>query len=236
MIIKKSRLLRFIPNLLLASMVALFDPALRAQTTPPVNRPALSPPTAPCGKDVGSTTCAHRLFVSTSKNFLLHRDKRNATAGYLKVAQLDPKYAPAWFNLGVLAEGSQKWTEARRYFDKYLEVSPNGPESKRATEEIATLAPYAAGKVSRRQARQAEYEASIQRARILMAAKLYREAISESGHAQSLDNSRWEAYAIVGLCMKRQNKPDAAKDFEKLAEDRIPTEKRDQLKQAFESN
>jgi hypothetical protein len=36
--------------------------------------------------------------------------------------------------------------------------------------------------------------------------------------------------------MKRQNKPDAAKDFEKLAEDRIPTEKRDQLKQAFESN
>jgi hypothetical protein len=36
--------------------------------------------------------------------------------------------------------------------------------------------------------------------------------------------------------MKKQNKPDAAKDFEKLAEDRIPSEKRDQLRQAFGNN
>jgi tetratricopeptide (TPR) repeat protein len=152
------------------------------------------------------------------------------------VAQLDPKYAPAWFNLGVLAEGNQKWFEAKRYFQKYLEVSPNGPESKRATQEIAILAPYVAGKVSPSQAKQSEYDASIQRARIFMASNLYREAISEAGHAQSLDDSRWEAYAIVALCMKKQNKLDEANNMEKLAEDRIPGEKRDQLKRAFGIN
>jgi len=234
--IKRSRLGWFILSLLIAEAAVVFAPALRAQANTPSGNQAVSQPATPCGGRVTATACAGQLFVSTSRTFLLDRDKQKATSGYLKVAQLDPKYAPAWFNLGVLAEGRQNWIKAKRYFQKYLEVSPNGPESKRATEEIATLVPYAAGKVSRTQAKQAEYEASIQRARILMSAKLYREAISESGHAQSLDNSRWEAYAIVGLCMKKQNKPDAAKEFEKLAEDRIPSEKRDQLRQAFGNN
>ena len=190
----------------------------------------------PCGERVTATACAGQLFVSTSKTFLLDRDERKATRGYLKVTQLDSKYGPAWFNLGVLAEGNQKWFEAKRYFQKYLEVSPNGPESKRAIQEIAILAPYVAGKVSPSQAKQSEYDASIQRARIFMASNLYREAISEAGHAQSLDDSRWEAYAMVALCMKKQGKLVDANTMEKLAEDRIPIEKRADLQRAFGSN
>ncbi|MGA2002770.1 MAG: tetratricopeptide repeat protein [Terriglobales bacterium] len=236
MMIKRRRVASFILSLLIASGAVSIAPVMRAQVTAPGTGEAASQPATPCGARVAATACAGQLFVSTSRSFLLDRDREKAALGYLKVAQLDPKYAPAWFNLGVLAEGSQKWVEARRYFEKYLEVSPNGPESKRAVEEIATLAPYAAGKVSPAEAKMAEYDASIQRARILMAAKLYREAVSESGHAQALDDSRWESYAVAALCMKRQNKFEQASSFEKLAEDRAPTEKRDQIRQAFGSN
>ena len=77
-------------------------------------------------------TCAGLLFISTSKVFLQDRDKQKAAIGYLAVVQLDPKYAPGWFNLGVLAEAGQKWIEAKSYFVKCLAVSPHGPESKRA--------------------------------------------------------------------------------------------------------
>lgn len=231
--IKRSFFARFLISSFIASGIVVFVPSLGAQSTTPSGSGAVPQPATLCGAKVAAAVCAGRLFVSTSRTFLLDRDKQKAAIGYLKVAQLDPTYAPAWFNLGVLSEGSQKWVEAKGYFEKYLEASPNGPESKRAAEEIATLAPYAAGKVSPEEARRAEYDASVQRARIMMAAKLYREAVSEAGHAQSLDDTRWESYAIVALCMREQNKLDQASSFEKLAEDRAPAEKKDQLKQAF---
>jgi tetratricopeptide (TPR) repeat protein len=224
----------FIPSLLLVSSIGLSASVARAQANEPSNQ-AISQVATPCeSRVIDAVICARDLFKSTSNAFLRNRDKKKAVVGYLKVAQLDPKYGPAWFNLGVLAEGSHSWVEAKSYFEKYLEVSPNGPESKRAAEEIETLTPYATGKVSLLQATEAEYDASVQRARIFMAANLYREAISETGHAQSLDDSRWEAYAIVGLCLKKQNKLEEANRFEKLAEERTPTEKLDKLKRAFE--
>lgn len=236
MMTRWGHLMRLIPSLILAPGVMLVSPALCVQAATPGSR-AVSQQAAPCGATAADAiTCARQLFISTSSTFLRDRDKHEAAAGYLEVVQLDPKYGPAWFNLGVLAEANQKWFEAKRYFEKYLEVSPHGPESKRATQEIAILTPYVAGKVSPSQATRAEYDASIQRSRIFMASNLYREAISEAGHAQSLNDSRWEAYAVAALCMKKQGKLDEANAMEKLAEDRIPVEKRDQLKRAFGSN
>ena len=166
--------LRLVLSLFIASDAALV-PGMRAQLIVPGGNQPEPKGTTPCGARVAATASAGQLFVSTSKAFLIDRDKRKAASGYLKVTQLDPKYAPAWFNLGVLAEGNQKWVEATGYFDKYLQVAPYGPEAKRAAEEMAILAPYAAGRVSPAEAIRVEYDASISRARILMAAKLYRE-------------------------------------------------------------
>jgi hypothetical protein len=47
--------------------------------------------------------------------------------------------------------------------------------------------------------------------------------------AQSIDDSRWEAYAAVSICLARQHKVHEAVKFQNLALDRAPVEERDKV-------
>jgi tetratricopeptide (TPR) repeat protein len=153
-------------------------------------------------------------------------DRQRARKDYRRVLQLDGRYAPAWFNLGVLAEADYDWTEAKADFKQYLTVAPEGAYSARATRELSVIADRSKQPVP---TPAQQYHAAIQRARTLLAAKFYKESIAEAAAAQSLDDSRWEAYAIVSICMARQHKIHEALKFQNLALDRAPVEARDKV-------
>lgn len=217
---------------LLLAMVALT--LLNASTLQSQTSTSVKPPAPPCDVKVsGARQCARQLYIIVSRNLLQDRDNRKAADGFSQVTQLDPRYAPAWFNLGVLAEQRQAWDQAQADFKQYLVVAQPGPDIARATHELQVLKPYVAGLAGPVQEKQAEYDASIARARILLSKQLYKEAVSEAGHAQSLDNSRWEAYAVVSLVMYKQHKDDEGKKFADLALQRAPADKKDVVAKAL---
>jgi hypothetical protein len=63
-----------------------------------------------------------------------------------------------------------------------------------------------------------------------------RQSIAEAGRAQPLDSPRWESYAVVSLCMAKQDKLQEAAKFEALAVNHAPLDKRDQIRAALSSN
>jgi tetratricopeptide (TPR) repeat protein len=223
--------LRPIPAFLLLSACWLalsWHDALHAQA------PAAAKPPAPCDLKVsGAAKCATQLYHSVALAFLRDHDAAKATAGFRQVLQLNPKYSPAWFDLGVLAEQRDAWEEAQSDFKQFLVVAPPGPDVARAAHELEVLKPYLAGTAGPAEEKQAEYDASIARARILLSKQLFKEAIAEAGHAQSLDDSRWEAYAVVSLAMYRQHKNDEGKKFADMALTRTPAEKRSAVAEAL---
>jgi tetratricopeptide (TPR) repeat protein len=177
-------------------------------------------------KSAASSSRAHDLFVSTSRRFVKDLNRERARKDYRRVLQLDEQYAPAWFNLGVLAEADYDWAEAKADFKQYLTVAPAGAYSARATRELSVIAQRS---MQPNPTPSQQYDAAIQRARTLLAAKFYRESIAEAAAAQALDDSRWEAYAIVSICLARQHKIHEAVQFQTLALDRAPAEARDKV-------
>jgi tetratricopeptide (TPR) repeat protein len=185
----------------------------------------------------GSTvTSAQKVYLQTEAAFILNHDEGKAREGFLRVVRIDPRYAPAWFNLGVLAESDKNWVKAESYFRRYLELAPKGPDAKRAREQMELLPKYAAGTITPEAARSAEYDAAIHRARVFLSAGHFREAIAEAGNAQAMDASRWEAYAVVSLCMARQNKTQEANKFADLAVSHAPAGKQDQVRAVLASS
>jgi hypothetical protein len=74
----------------------------------------------------------------------------------------------------------------------------------------------------------------IQRARAFMDTTLYRAAIIEAGRAQASDPSRWEAYAVVALCMAKQHKVPEAQKFETVTMSRAPPAQREMLRDVID--
>jgi tetratricopeptide (TPR) repeat protein len=195
---------------------------------------ASSGKTGATGKVASPEERAQQIYTQTVAAFILHRDRAKAERGFLQVIRLDPRFAPAWFNLGVLSEGDKSWAKAKGYFSEYLRIEPSGPDAQRARSQVKLLSEYAAGTISPETAKQAEYDAMIQRARAFLAAGLFREAIAEAGRAEEANASRWEAYAVVSLCMARQRKLPEARKFEALAVNHAPGNKRAQVQSALD--
>jgi tetratricopeptide (TPR) repeat protein len=187
-------------------------------------------------KAISPAARAQQICIQTEAAFILNHDRAKARQGFLSAIQIDARYAPTWFNLGVLAEGDKSWVKAAGYFRQYLMLQPTGPDSDRAKEQLQILSKYVNGSVTPAVARSMEYDAAIQRARTFLAHGYFHESIAEAGRAQSLDSSRWEAYAVVSLCMAKQNKAQEAAKFQSLAIDHAPVEKRDQIRAALSSN
>src|SRR5258708_2322124 len=126
---------------------------------------------------VAAGTRARQLFVSTSVQFVKDLDRQRARKDYRRVVRIDKDCAPAWFNLGVLAEADYDWTEAKADFKQYLTVAPEGAYSARAARELDVIAERATQPIP---TPAQQYDAAIHRASTLLAAKIYRESIAEA--------------------------------------------------------
>jgi len=177
--------------------------------------------------------CASQLYDKVTVEFVQRHDMKATADGFRQVVQIDPTYGAAWFNLGVLAENERSWVEAKQDFEQYLAVAPTGPDVSRAKQELETLKPYLAGKVTAADARRIDYDNSVARARLLLDKSLFKEAIAEAGRAQSLDSSRWEAYAVVSLAMFRQHRTADGQKYAEMALQRTPATKKDEVAKAL---
>lgn len=218
--------LRIVAN---AFAVATILPLSLAQSAPPQHTDNKT-------KIASPATRAQQVCIQTEAAFILNRDRAKARQGFLNATRIDARYAPGWFNLGVLAEGDKNWAKAAGYFRQYLSLQPTGADADRAKAQLQLVSRYLNGSVTPEMARSMEYDAAIQRARTFLAHGYFRESIAEAGHAESLDVSRWEAYAVVSLCMAKQNKAQEAAKFEALAVNHAPADKRDRVRAALSSN
>lgn len=182
------------------------------------------------GKALSPLARAQQAYFQTLATFLLDHDRAKAERGFMKVTQIDPDYVAAWFNLGVFAEADRNWAEAQSFFEQYLHLAPKGSDAERAKSQLLVLAKYISGTVTAQESNQAEYDATIQRANAFLATGLYREAIAEAGRAEAADATRWEAYAVVSMCMAKQKKQADAEKFEAMAVSHAPVDKRGQVK------
>jgi len=173
---------------------------------------------APKSETSSSGSEALKEFERTRAQFLMDGKRLAAVAGLQHVLVLDPHFAPAWFDLGYINELDNNWSEAKRCFNKYLEVSPSTPDAARAKNEIAAIERMSDPAYRKN----ADYAAAIERARVFLKAKLYRETIAETSRAQLIDDSRWEAYFIACTAMSRQGKAAEANRLRGLALDRVP--------------
>lgn len=187
-------------------------------------------------KAVTPAARAQQTCIQTEAAFILHHDWAKARQGFQDAIEIDPRYAPAWFDLAVLAEGDKEWTKAAGDFRQYLSLQPTGADATRARAQLQLLSKYVSGSLTSESGRGMEYDAAIQRARAFLAHGYFRESIAEAGRAQSLESSRWESYAVVSLCMAKQNKLQEAAKFEALAVNHAPLDKRDQIRAALSSN
>lgn len=206
-------------RLVLASCVGLPLSAIAQQ---------VAPTTQGCGK-------AAEVFAKTTQALVSTGDRKAARAGYRQAVTLEPSCSPAWFNLGLLAETDHDWAAASDGLKEYLALDPHGLHAPRARDELKVIGRYLALPASQREAavRKDDYDADVQRGRMFLASGLYKEAISEAARAQLLDESRWESYALVSLCMAKQHKRDEAVKFQTLAVNHAPTEKRGQVQDAL---
>ena len=63
-------------------------------------------------------------------------DREAAIATLEKALQMDAKYATAHYLLGNMLAGAKKFTEAKKHYQRYLKLDPNGPHAKRARERL----------------------------------------------------------------------------------------------------
>jgi Tfp pilus assembly protein PilF len=206
-----------------------------AQSPAVTGASAASAPGAAAGDSKALSPRDHtqQVYVQTLASYLESHDRAAAERGFVKATDIDPSYAPAWFNLGVFAEAGKNWSKAKDCFNHYLRVAPNGPDAVRAKDQLQILAKYERGTINQATEKKAEYDAMIQRARGFLAVKLFREAIAEAGRAQAADDSRWEAYAVIALSLSKQNKTAEAATFSEMALDRAPAEMREKLRRAL---
>jgi tetratricopeptide (TPR) repeat protein len=181
----------------------------------------------------GVCTKGGEALVAVTKKLASNGDRRAGREGYKQVTTLDPSCPAAWFNLGILAESDHDWMVAVEALDKYLELVPNGVHAPRAHSELKSINTYLALPPIQREAavKRDDYTADIERSRMFLADKLYKEAISEAARAQALDPGQWESYAIVSLVMARQNKSNEARSFGQMAIDRVPEAQKEKLRQ-----
>jgi tetratricopeptide (TPR) repeat protein len=205
-----------------------FDVPGTAQTTSPVHDTGTPADEAPAAK-------AQRVCLETQSQFIRDHNQTEAWNGFVKATQIDPNYAPAWFDLAIMLENQKQWKQARDYFYRYLGVAPKGPDAIRAHQQTELLSKYISGEISPEAMKRADYDAAVQRARALLAAGFYREAIDDAGLAQKLDESRWESYGVVSLAMLRQHKLDEAAKMRDQAVAHAPEDKRDAIRAALSS-
>lgn len=163
-------------------------------------------------------------------------DKKIATAkeGFLRVLKIDPTFPQPRFNLGVLAEAEGKREEARRWFEEYLKLDHTSRYAEVTRAKIARL--QAANGTDGQPNKDQQYDDYLARARRLISAGLLKEASAEFDQAATLDDSRWEAYAMTAVLLTQQGLLSEAKEFEEKARRRTSVDKKAALEAMLQNS
>ena len=176
---------------------------------------------------------AHAQSAASASQVLVHfatdQNLERAISGLREIAQRDPSYDLAAFNLGRLYEANGNWPDAAQWYAKASDVSTNtllktqALASKTRVLHLASLEKSVDGK------RAVAYSISVQHALSLHAAGLNKEAIAELDHAVSLDSGAWQAYAVAADILASQHACAASSQFSNQAAQRAPADVRKAL-------
>jgi serine/threonine-protein kinase len=102
--------------------------------------PAPSTEAAPHGaSDASEGHAEAERLVRSAGSLLLRGDHAGATTLLERATRLSPRYAPAWRSLGLAHERAQRSDDARRAYQRYLELAPNASDRARIEQRIASL-------------------------------------------------------------------------------------------------
>lgn len=142
-----------------------------------------------------------------------------ARRGFLKAASQDASYPLPLYNLGVLAEADEDWDAAIRYFEQFRRLDTGSEFSLKAQRKIEYLGRVRDADATPEGRRRRLYEQALSEANTLANLGLVKEAVAVAGRAARLDDTRWEAYALIGNALSgRMLFADAAGFFRKAAE------------------
>jgi tetratricopeptide (TPR) repeat protein len=178
---------------------------------------------------------AREVFLLTSAQFLEDKDRSRAREGYLQAIRIDPTYPQPRYNLGVLAEADEDWTEAAKWFTEYLRLDNLSSYATKARAEL--------GRVGRAQEqdstpggrRRRQYDEAVYRGRVLLRSGRPKEAVAEASAAAKIDDARWEAYALTADALSSQGLYVEAATFIQQAIERAPAAKRVGLQRVLDN-
>jgi tetratricopeptide (TPR) repeat protein len=155
-----------------------------------------------------------------------------AQEGLLEAIKDDPSYIAPHFYLGLLDEEQEDWEGAIASFDQICQLQPDSKvcaavklETKQLT-GLRTDSPEAL--------RNFRYSRKISLANSALAAGTLKRAVSFASQASSIDDSRWEAYAIGAAALSKQRDFDEAAKFLGLAMTRAPADVKPKLQEALD--
>lgn len=168
-------------------------------------------------------------FRKTLTEFLATKDVAKAEQGFNECLKLDPSYAQPYYNLAVLAETKEDWTAASQDFAKYLELSPNAPNSAEIQSEIKDLKSLAENDSDPVKKKIRQYFRFIEAAKTLYDKRNYQAALERAQDAQKTDPDRWEGYAMAGRALFAIKRYRDAADSLRAAATKAPQEQRAKL-------
>jgi tetratricopeptide (TPR) repeat protein len=176
------------------------------------------------------------LSILTTRMALAHyvRDQEvgEAREDLLEAIKDDPSYIAPYFYLGLLAEQQEDWEGAIASFDQICRIEPYSKqcagvrlETKRLT-ALRTDSPEAL--------KNFRYSRKVSLANSALEAGLLKRAVFFASQASSIDNTRWEAYAIGAAALAKQKDFDGAANFLGLAMSRAPADVKRKLQTALD--
>jgi tetratricopeptide (TPR) repeat protein len=200
----------------------------------PANAQRANPRTPQPRAKASNRSQATNVFEITLLRFSEDNDTLKARDGFMEALRLDPTYSLPRYNLGVLAESNENWDEAVRWFEEFLRLDPISEYALKAQTELAgvrlirELDKTPAGHLKRL------YDDEINRARVFLNTGFEAEALDTLTKAKALDDSRWEAYAILSSVQTQHRDFENAISSLQGSSQRAPADKKDRLQQALD--
>lgn len=144
---------------------------------------------------------ASKTMLAAERALFVNKDPTAARAEFMAALQQDSTFAAPRFNLGVLAEAEEQWSDAAKWFAEYLRHDSTSASASKARGELTVSRRRAAESQSPDVKRESDYDRHIELARRLLAAAMFDDARAEAARAHALKATGWEAYALASAAI-----------------------------------
>jgi tetratricopeptide (TPR) repeat protein len=157
-------------------------------------------------------------------------DVGKAQEALLEAIRDDPSYIAPHFYMGLLDEEQEDWEGAIASFDQICRIEPDSKQC--AGVRLETKRLTALRTDSHQAIQNFRYSRKVALANSALDAGLLKRAVFFASQASSIDDSRWEAYAIGAAALAKQKDFDGAAKFLGLAMSRSPADAKIKLQAA----